>query len=388
MWVELLVAVVIVVITATAVNWYLRSSEDKRNTWLTSNLGVPDIYVWDEKLIKEKEDAYFDALEDAERIYCEKNNVGPDQDLDPKWPSQLDPVIKNKVKMKLMDRTMAWVHTYRLMEAELKKSQPLWRQNIISPKYWTSLKDAEEKLEKQFTLIKKEVAMIDPTNPNQTEIFRESCRVIDQYGYPPKMPQEQPKPAEPPGVNNGRIIERVIDNKTFECLQGPNDSELVVYVPADTTAKDLRVRGQRNMVQIWRKGEIHWERKLHELASCRPDPNWQLVRKTDFEVGDEVILGGLSKAELNGQKGKVLKGTKDTIAKGRVRIDLGAGINPLSIKKENLTNTEEWRKCAVVMTLEKEKKATIWPMPPWAEKIPDEKCELFYKAMPASSNNK
>jgi len=314
--------------------------------------------------MNDKENGYFDELEAAEKAYCEKQQIGPDDTLPSDWLTNLDGPLRHRVKMRLMERTMAWVHTYRLMEAELKKSTPLWRQNIISPKYWTSLKDAEEKLEKQFTLIKKEVALIDPANPNQTEIFRESCRVIDQYGYPPKFPEKKVE-VEPPGIKDGKIIERVSDRKTYEVTQGPNDAELIVYLPSDTVSKDLRIRVQRSSVQIWRKGDIHWQREFNEIAPLRPDANWQLVRKSDFEVGDAVLLNGLSKQDLNGQKGTALKGTRETIQKGRIRVDLGNGAAPLSIKKENLTNLDDWRKCAVLLTLEKEKKNTVWPMPPW-----------------------
>ncbi|CAD7924669.1 unnamed protein product [Amoebophrya sp. A120] len=370
MWVEVLVAIVIVVITATVVNWYLRTSEAKRTSWLSKELGVPDIYKWDEALIDRVEDAYFDALEEAEKHYCEVNKIGAEDELEKVWPSKLDKEWRHRIKMKLMERTMAWVHLYRLMEAELKRSQPLWRQNIISPSYWQSLKRAEEKLEKQFSLIKKEVAIIDPGSTNQTEIFRESCKIIDAYGYPPKVPEEKPK-AEPPGIRNGKIIEKCSDKKTYELVQGPSDAELVVYMPKGTLAKEVRVRVQRKSIQIWRKGETIFHKELPDTATVRPDPTWQLAKKGDFEAGDVVLLSGLSKDDLNGQKGKVLKNNKETLAKGRIRVDLGTG-NPLSIKPANLTNEEEFRKTGLVMSLEKEKQNTVWPMPPWNDGADEE----------------
>eukprot|EP00392_Amoebophrya_sp_AT5.2_P019159 g19897.t1 len=339
MWFEFIVAVVIVLITGSLVNWYLRRAETRRSLWLSKELGVPDEYQWDEALMDRVEDGYFDALEQAEAEYCKANNIGPNDTLEKTWPSKLDQEGKTKIKMKLMERTMAWVFLYRKMEAELKRSQPLWRQNIISPTYWQSLKRAEEKLEKQFSLIKKEVAIIDPGSPTQTEIFRESCRIIDQYGY--------------------------------ELVQGPGEAELVVYVPRDTTAKDLRVRVQRRQISVWRKGEIFFSHDLPEAACVRPDPNWQLARKGDFEVGDRVVLQGLTKPELNGQRGSVLKATKETTQKGRIRVDLKSG-NPLSIKPINLVNEEDYRKCGIVMALEKEKKNTVWPMPPWNDGADDE----------------
>ncbi len=161
MWFEFIVAVVIVLITGSLVNWYLRASENRRSFWLSKELGVPDEYQWDgttsafyllilcflffvvvlvqeefsflnrslklnqqpsrssdrgpglssnsnlhllpnqrttEALMDRVEDGYFDALEAAESEYCKLNNIGPNDQLEKTWPSKLDQDTKTKVK--------------------------------------------------------------------------------------------------------------------------------------------------------------------------------------------------------------------------------------------------------------------------------------------------
>jgi len=71
--------------------------------------------------------------------------------------------------------------------------------------------------------------------------------------------------------------------------------------------------------------------------------------------------------KYNGGTAKVLKPDKDT-AKDRVRVEL---VRPdkgrsLSIKAENLRNLNNTKRAAVIINIEKARKGSVWPMPPWS----------------------
>lgn len=268
--------------------------------------------------------------------------------------------------MKLMERAMAWVFTYRKMEAEMKRVFPLWRQNIISGRYWLSIKAAEEKLEKEFADIKKEVQLIDPAAGGaNTEIFKEACRIIDTYGYPPKPPESGSPLSQQPGKPLQGPCVRVTDNETYELLQQADDAELILFVPKETNAKDVKVALLPASITVTRCGALIFSEKLPDEANIKKEGcSWSLMKKGDFEPGDNVELFGLTNESLNGTVGKVLKGTTETIAKGRIRIET-KDKKTLSIQPKNIKNNDETRKAAIVISLEKAKPKSVWPMPPW-----------------------
>lgn len=103
---------------------------------------------------------YFDEVEAIEKEYCTAEKIGDNDALPKNWMTQTSSEQKTRIKMKLMERTMAWVHLYRKMEAEMKRCYPLWRQNIVSGRYWSSIKNAETRLEREFADIKKEVFLV------------------------------------------------------------------------------------------------------------------------------------------------------------------------------------------------------------------------------------
>lgn len=369
MWVELICSIVVVALTASFLQKLLRRREQAQTQFMKTELGVPDTYEWEHDLLDQVEDVYFDALEAAEILYCQQNKIGPNEVLDKTWPSKLESAEKNKVKMKLMERTMAWVYVYRKVEAQLKKSFPLWKQHIISPAYWASLKAAEEQLEVQFAAIKKECSYIDPQSGTNTEVFREACRIIDTYGYPPKRP-DQPSPPRANGAKSGMPVERCTDGKTYEMQQGPNDAELVVFVPTGTQSKQCQVTTKARSVVVEIDGRTHFSKEFVEGIEIAPDSTtWTLHKKADFEPGDKVTLEGLSTAEFNGQMGTVLRPNADSQAKGRIRVELDSR-KSLSIKPVNMKNASADKKAAVVLSLEKTRRGICWPMPPWDASAP------------------
>lgn len=93
MW-ELWFAIVVVALTAFAVQKYLKRQETKKTAFLSTELGVPDTFIWDDKLIEKVVDIYFDEVEKVESDYCKENKIGPSEELPAKWMSMCAPPQK------------------------------------------------------------------------------------------------------------------------------------------------------------------------------------------------------------------------------------------------------------------------------------------------------
>lgn len=198
------------------------------------------------------------------------------------------------------------------------------------------------------------------------------------------------------------MLELFLKQTRYEFNQGPNDAELLVYVPIETKPKNLRVNfgnvkeGEEShptvTVLIMPGNKEVFHRKF-SISFAANEATWTFSKKNANDVGDRVKLVGLSNADMNGKEAvysriyiclnssylqiiplhlkishpfSVAKPSKQAQSAGRVAVTLAGKV--LSVKPENIENPLTYKKAAVVISLEKQVKRVIWASPPWDDK--------------------